>query len=246
MNKIKNLFKLLIQSIGVITIFALLGMIGSTNSIAIGNKELNNSTDLMFSNHDLNEITDVYGDFMNEIYPVITGESVDFKNLPKDSLKKYLNKITDLYPNKIPMNVSDSFDISPYISSKYGWRMHPIGKRKHFHTGVDIDMPIYTKIYATMTGKVVGVTYNNGNGYGNYVVIKNELGFQTLYAHLSTMYVKKGQVVNKGDLIGKLGNTGTVTGAHLHYEIFQGGDRKNPMDSLFMNHPMKLLAANKK
>jgi len=134
----------------------------------------------------------------------------------------------------------------PNISSQFGWRIHPVTKKKSFHNGVDIDMPMYTKIYATMSGKVVSVKYTTkttyGEGYGNYIVIRNNLGFETVYAHLSAIYVKQGQDVEKGTLVANLGRTGNATGPCLHYEVIQGGERRNPLDSLFMNYPMKLLA----
>jgi len=247
MSKIKKLFKFVVTALGILIVISLMGLVGSSTSTANGenNSSLKNSM-LNAENYELNEKSDIYGDFMTELYPVITGESVDFKNLPLDSIKKYLNKITDLYPNTTPIKVVDSIGIGGNISSPFGWRIHPVTKKRSFHTGVDIDMPMYTKIYSTMSGKVIEVKYTTkatyGEGYGNYIVIKNNLGFETLYAHLSAIYVKKGQIIGKGDLVANLGRTGNATGPCLHYEVIQAGERRDPMDSLYMYYPMKLLA----
>jgi len=249
MDKIKKLFKFAVMSLGVLTVVALMGLVGSTNSIAIGGKS-DNSSELVASNYELNQISDVYGDFMNELFPVITGESIDFKNLPADSIRKYLTKITDLYPNTVPVKIIDSIGIAPNISSPFGWRIHPVTRKKSYHQGVDIDLPLHTKIYSTMSGTVTSVKYTTketyGEGYGNYIVVRNKLGFETVYAHLSAIYVKQGQEVTKGQLVANLGRTGNATGPCLHYEVLQGGERKDPLDSLFMNYQIKLLAANSK
>lgn len=244
MKKINILLRIPIIVIGIALILGLIGLIGSSSSIARGID--NSTTDMIDENRELIEISSVYGDFMNELYSVTIGESIDFKSLPFDSIRKFLNKITDLYPNVSPVKINDTIGIKPYISSEFGWRIHPTTGDKTFHTGVDINMPLHTNIYSTMTGKVIEVKYTtettNGQGYGNYVVINNNLGFKTLYAHLSTISVIEGQKINKGQLVGNLGKTGNATGPCLHYEIFQNNERLNPMDSLYLNHSIKLLA----
>jgi murein DD-endopeptidase MepM/ murein hydrolase activator NlpD len=246
MKKIKSLLRIVVVVFGMAIVLSLLGLIGSSSSTASGTNNSFTSNKLALEASELNEISNIYGDFMTELYPVIMGETVDFKNLPPDSIKKFLNKVTDLYPNVSPIKVNDSIGISPNISSDFGWRIHPITHKKSFHTGVDIDMPMYTKIYATMTGKVVEVKYTTkttyGQGYGNYIVVRNNLGFETLYAHLSAIYVKNGQTVEKGQLVANLGRTGNATGPCLHYEVIQASERKNPLDSLFLNYQVKLLA----
>jgi murein DD-endopeptidase MepM/ murein hydrolase activator NlpD len=247
MSKIKKLIRIIVTIFAVAIIFGLMGLVGSSTSTASGgNTNFDKNSMLSSENYELNEKSNIYGDFMTELYPVITGESVDFKNLPSDSIKKYLTKITDLYPNVSPIKGLDTFNLSSNVSSGFGWRIHPITHKKSFHTGVDIDMPMYTKIYATMSGKVIEVKYTTkttyGQGYGNYIIVKNNLGFETLYAHLSAIYVKEGQTIDKGQLVANLGRTGNATGPCLHYEVIQANERKNPMDSLFMNYQMKLLA----
>lgn len=115
------------------------------------------------------------------------------------------------------------------MASGYGMRIHPIYKTAKMHTGMDFTAPVGTEIYATGNGIVGRVEYN-GRGYGNNVVISHGFGYQTLYGHMSRMTVRPGQRVNRGDLIGYVGNTGTSTGPHLHYEVLRGGRPVNPVN----------------
>lgn len=91
----------------------------------------------------------------------------------------------------------------------------------HGYNGVDFGAPIGTSVYAAMSGVVTlvrgGDSWNGG--YGNYIVIKHNNGTQTLYAHLDSIGVNMGQKVDRGDFIGKSGNTGRSTGPHLHFEV---------------------------
>ena len=105
----------------------------------------------------------------------------------------------------------------PYESSSYGWRMDPFLGKRAFHQGVDFSAPEGEPIYAT-AGGIVERAHKWGR-YGNLITINHGGGLETRYAHLSKILVKKGQIVNKQDLIGLVGNTGRSTGPHLHYEI---------------------------
>lgn len=91
----------------------------------------------------------------------------------------------------------------------------------HGYNGIDIGAPIGTSVFAADSGVVTLVRGGDGwnGGYGNYIVIKHKNGVQTLYAHLDKILVNKGESVDKGDLIGKSGNTGRSTGPHLHFEV---------------------------
>jgi len=81
-------------------------------------------------------------------------------------------------------------------------------------------------ILATANGQIVTVAYDAS--FGNYIIIKHAYGYYTRYAHLKACYVKKGQFVSQGDIIGALGNTGLTTGPHLHYEVHIGSDVVDP------------------
>ncbi|WP_058486833.1 M23 family metallopeptidase [Defluviitalea phaphyphila] len=110
------------------------------------------------------------------------------------------------------------------ISSRYGYRVHPINLEKEFHTGIDIPMPSGTPICATMSGEV---TTGYDDGYGNYVIITSGER-KTLYAHCQTIKVTNGQQVRRGEVIATVGSTGLSTGPHLHLEFEKDGKKLNP------------------
>lgn len=114
------------------------------------------------------------------------------------------------------------------MASGYGWRIDPVYGVKRFHSGMDFSAPTGTEVYATGKGKVEKVEYSS-SGYGNMIVINHGFGYKTLYAHLSGFKVKKGEKVNRGQLIGYVGNTGKSVGPHLHYEVIYKGEKVNPV-----------------
>ena len=113
--------------------------------------------------------------------------------------------------------------------SGYGIRLHPVHKVKKFHKGIDFTAPKGTAIQATGNGVVKRVEKKK-RGYGHNVVIDHGYGYTTLYAHMATIDVKKGQKVTKGQKIGEIGSTGTSTAPHLHYEVRIKGKAVNPID----------------
>ena len=116
------------------------------------------------------------------------------------------------------------------LSSGYVWRTNPVTGKRELHGGLDISGTGYgSRIYATNNGRVKEAGYHYS--YGNHVIIDHNNGYLTLYAHMSRINVKEGQVVARGDVIGYVGMTGTATGPHVHYEIWKGCDycRINPM-----------------
>ncbi|MCL2447301.1 MAG: M23 family metallopeptidase, partial [Oscillospiraceae bacterium] len=120
-----------------------------------------------------------------------------------------------------------SFDWLPFVTSRFGYRMHPISGQRSMHTGLDIALPLGTEILAGFDGMVVHVGYDP-SGYGNYVVIESD-GVRALYAHCHAVLVQPGQPVSQGDVIAAVGSTGNSTGPHLHMEIFRHGQRLNPL-----------------
>jgi murein DD-endopeptidase MepM/ murein hydrolase activator NlpD len=94
------------------------------------------------------------------------------------------------------------------------------------HNGLDIGVPVGTKVEATMDGNVVYAGWNN-QGYGNLVIVANG-SYKTYYAHLSSIPVSVGDTVTAGTTIGLSGNTGNSTGPHLHYEIRKDGVAIDP------------------
>ncbi|PKM71946.1 MAG: peptidase M23 [Firmicutes bacterium HGW-Firmicutes-16] len=112
------------------------------------------------------------------------------------------------------------------ITSKFGYRIHPIFGDKRYHAGVDISANSGTTIMAADAGTIVSAVYSSS--YGNYVVISHGNGMVTLYAHMSSMAVKSGQTVTKGQTVGYVGSTGWSTGPHLHFEIKVNGQLVDP------------------
>lgn len=125
------------------------------------------------------------------------------------------------------------------ISSKYGYRIHPVLKERRFHYGVDIAVPINTPVRAVADGVVERVLWNGG--YGKYVQIKHNNSLTSFYAHLNSWDVKVGDVVKQGQEIGKSGNTAgkgsdgkiMTTGPHLHFGAKKNGKNIDPL--FFLN-----------
>lgn len=113
------------------------------------------------------------------------------------------------------------------LLSGFGYRIHPIFKVPRMHAGLDFTAPQGTPIQATGAGRVIKA--ERGNGYGNHVVIDHGYGYQTLYGHMSKIDVKEGQMVRRGQVIGKVGSTGTSTAPHCHYEVHYRGQAVNPI-----------------
>lgn len=113
-----------------------------------------------------------------------------------------------------------------WVTSNFGWRSSPFTGKREFHKGLDISAPRGTPIYAPSRGKVV---FNGRDGsYGISVKLKHSGSLETRFAHMKSISVKKGQTVNRGELIGYVGNTGRSTGPHLHYEVRLNGVPVNP------------------
>jgi murein DD-endopeptidase MepM/ murein hydrolase activator NlpD len=112
------------------------------------------------------------------------------------------------------------------VTSPYGWRRDPFTGATRFHSGVDIGLAYGTPVRAAASGQVVFAGANGG--YGNMVVIERPSGQQVRYAHLAAQNVRAGDVVEQGQVIGQVGNTGRSTGAHLHVEVIENGRAVDP------------------
>ena len=118
------------------------------------------------------------------------------------------------------------------IASGYGMRIHPIHKIPKFHAGMDFTAKVGTPIYATGDGRVTFADYST-NGYGLHVVLDHGFDYETLYAHMSVVKVRNGQRVQRGDLLGYVGNSGLSSGPHLHYEVHKGSEAVDPANYYF-------------
>lgn len=112
------------------------------------------------------------------------------------------------------------------VTSRYGYRHHPITGRYRLHEGIDFRATTGTRVYASKTGKVTSAAWKPG--YGKIVIIQHEDDFSTAYGHLSRIRVSVGAIVKQGQVIGLSGDTGRSTGPHLHFEIRRKGKSENP------------------
>jgi len=176
-------------------------------------KNMNNSDIIIYTHKKLDNLS-------KAIY--IQSKSYDeIEEMAKEKIKMLAS-----IPAIIPASLKET-----YISSGFGYRYHPIYKRKILHKGMDFAGPIGTPIYATGDGKVTYVGYNKG--YGKHIMIDHGFNYVTLYAHMSKYNVKKRQYVKRGDIIGYIGNSGSSTGPHVHYEVRKNGHPVNPINYYF-------------
>lgn len=117
-------------------------------------------------------------------------------------------------------------------ASGFGWRIHPIYKISKFHYGMDFTAPEGTEIYATGNGTITKVQVSQ-RGLGKHIIIDHGFGYQSVYGHLSNFNVRVGQKVQRGDIIGYVGNTGLSVANHLHYEIKLNGVNVDPVNYYF-------------
>ena len=140
--------------------------------------------------------------------------------------KPYKPRVVHVYSGPIPEGVAKG-------TGSFGWPTSGVVTQgfKPRHKAIDIGAPMGTAVVAADSGYVVKTGWSE-YGYGKYVVIDHGNGFQTLYAHLSTILVETGQSVSKGERIGSVGSTGRSTGPHLHFEIRYNGIQRNPFGYL--------------
>jgi len=117
------------------------------------------------------------------------------------------------------LNFAFPLSVPAPITSMFGWRIHPISGSPRFHRGIDFGAPLGTPIVAAKAGRVE--TADSLDGYGLTVILQHGKDQQTLYGHMSQIFVQPGQVVKKGQLLGLVGSTGNSTGPHLHFEIHE-------------------------
>ncbi len=152
----------------------------------------------------------------------ISAQSMSFSELLE--LARNKEQLLRSIPAIQPVNNKDL----KRMASGYGWRVDPIYKTMRMHTGMDFTSDVGTEVYVTGDG-VVEEVENNDWGYGKSIIVNHGFGYKTRYAHLSAFKVKKGQKVQRGDLIGLVGSTGKSTGPHLHYEVVKNGEKVNPI-----------------
>lgn len=134
--------------------------------------------------------------------------------------------LREMLPNSSPVEVA-------YSSSSYGWRIDPMSGHRAFHEGLDFPAAVGTPVFAAADGIVTMASQTSD--YGNLLKIDHGSGLETRYAHNSSLLVKPGERVMKGQKIALIGSTGRSTGPHLHYEIRLNGNPLDPREYL-RNH----------
>lgn len=165
------------------------------------------------------------------------------RRMLQDTIQKYDQKLNIILQDYIDINIHydnllDIVDSLPLgspldtlkISSNYGWRRKPLGGGWQLHAGTDYYALWHDTVFATGNGVVSRAGRNQG--YGRCIMIDHAWGYQSTYAHLYRYFVKRGDTIEKGQPIARAGNSGAVTGPHLHYEIRRYGKTADP--SLFM------------
>jgi murein DD-endopeptidase MepM/ murein hydrolase activator NlpD len=159
---------------------------------------------------------------IDKLYRQIDIQTESYEYLQDKATDKI--KRIECIPSIQPISVGDL----RFISSHFGTRIDPFYKYQKPHYGLDFVAPVGTKIYSTGDGIVTLSKYSR-KGYGNEIIINHSFGYSTRYAHLNEIFIKEGEKVKRGQLIGTLGNTGRSTGPHLHYEIRYNNKPINPI-----------------
>ena len=168
---------------------------------------------------------------------ILSANNVQVSPAPElpEAVSAFLESQQAFSDYELPENVSYDYTPFPeqfstpvagYNSSGFGYRLHPIHGDVRFHYGTDFAAWTGESILCFADGTVSFAGYCDS--YGNYITVDHADGWQSLYAHCSTLYVSAGQTVSAGELIALVGDTGLVTGPHLHFELTQNGAYTNP------------------
>ncbi|MGL5950581.1 MAG: peptidoglycan DD-metalloendopeptidase family protein [Cetobacterium sp.] len=160
----------------------------------------------------------------NNIDRLLIGTKI-FLREPKVS--RYLNSFKQQYVKQNSMGSFANPLVAMSLTSSFGSRKHPVLKQVLNHAGIDLKAKTGTRVVSARDGVVSFV--GRASGYGKLIIIKHSDGYETRYAHLSKIDVKKGQKVSKNEYIALSGATGRVSGPHLHFEIRKNGKVENPL-----------------
>jgi murein DD-endopeptidase MepM/ murein hydrolase activator NlpD len=147
--------------------------------------------------------------------------SIDLRRESQEEIRGFLIEQSSLFSAK-----PSGWPARGWLTSNFGIRRSPFSNERTMHEGIDIAARTGTPVYATAAGIVSRSFFENG--YGKLIVIDHGYGYKTYYGHNSKLVVKVGQRVKRGDLVASSGNTGSSTGAHVHYEVRLNGVPINP------------------
>ncbi|MCP4150418.1 MAG: peptidoglycan DD-metalloendopeptidase family protein [bacterium] len=212
-----------------------------------GKKYKGEPIDLHFKNADLKNVLAFFGHFSKStisIDPGIDGQlSFKLDKMPWDEALDLIMETNDLYMTKDSGNirirkktrlsskasaaVPDIWPTTGYVTDTFGFRLHPITKKRNFHNGIDIAAPLGNDVIAAADGEVTLTKF--GKFRGNTIIIDHRNGYSTIYSQLKSFKVKKGTKVKKSALIGLVGSSGRSTAPHLHWEVHLNG---KPIDAM--------------
>ena len=147
-----------------------------------------------------------------------------------DEMLVKANEKGELLKNRPSIQPIENKDLA-HTAAGFGWRVRPFYRAKRFHEGMDFTAPVGTPVQATGDGEVIETQSTGAQGVR--VVVDHGQGYKTVYAHLDKFTVKKGQQVSRGEIIGKVGNSGMSTAPHLHYEVHKNGKPVDPINYFF-------------
>ncbi len=166
--------------------------------------------------------------FEKNIVKFILSHNTDFKKIPDDlksfARKYFSEKETKTEGKEVLLNMV--LPLEGVLQSPFGMRQHPTENVEKFHYGVDISAPEGEKIVCSQKG--VAKEILEDDEYGKHIIVDHGEGIVTLYAHCSEIIAKAGDEIQAGQMIAKVGSTGTATGPHLHFEIRDGENWLNP------------------
>lgn len=155
-------------------------------------------------------------------------EQIEKMEADSNALAAKIRNLTATSSGKV-LGTINTYPVPGYreISDSYGWRTHPITKKRSMHTGTDIPAPTGTKVLAAGSGVVIMAGWYGA--YGNAVIIDHGGGYTSLYGHNSRLAVSNGDTVAAGDTIAYVGSTGWSTGPHSHFEVRINGEPTDPL-----------------
>lgn len=174
-----------------------------------------------------NELAEIYFEKSESMIKSVTKETNRFALLI-DTMTRIGVELNNI-PSIQPVNNKELTK----LAASYGMRIQPFHKTMTSHQGIDYAIPENTRIYSTADGVVSEVNNSSSQGQGINITIDHKNGYKSFYAHLNKVLVRKGEKVNRGDIIAYSGNTGLSFMPHLHYEIVYNGRRVDPINYFF-------------
>jgi murein DD-endopeptidase MepM/ murein hydrolase activator NlpD len=210
-----------------LSFFTISRLATSVNSLS-KERDMLTKENTLYSNQIEAKVTQIkeLGDELQKIEDIIGINVDDTTDLIQ---RATLAKLSSAEKSYMLQTIPNSCPLEECITtSKFGWRTNPVTNEKQYHKGIDLRAARRTPIYATADGVVRYVEDKNQGTFGRVIIISHNFGFETVYGHLRFADVKVGDVVKKGQTIGRSGNSGRSNGPHLHYEVIHASKVLDP------------------